>query len=953
MNVLLNNDAATPLLSGTTLGNGSHVPFSILQFVQAGERIQFTVVNSPGTSDLVGVSATILLEDSASSGNAGSGSANVATQTATYEPNFNQLTSVTDEIGRKTLFAVDAANGNTISSTQVVGAVGGDDDITYHYTYTPSGQIETVTDPLGRITKSTYDSLGRLTQIRRAFGTPLQTLQEFTYDAAGRITTSTDENGHRTQFTYDAMNRVTSTTLPDGSISRSTYDARGNVVRTTDPLGYTQSQTIDSLDRVTKQTDSTGNVTKFQFDRAGNLTSVTDPLNHVTRSVYDARRRVTSTQDAIGNATRYKYDAKNQLLSLQDANGNKTSFVYDTRGNVTQNTDPLGLTSTYTYDAAGQLKKQVKRSGRTTQFAYNDLGQLATETWLEEDDSQSNIIHYSYDALGFLAEANDNFSSVAFTRDTLNRAEQIRTAGPNGVPTSLLNYTFDSVGNILTQTDTINSVVGATTTSAFDSLNRVTQLVQTGAGIAAKRVNIAYNALGQTTSLARFADSDGQLPVAVSSFAYDTLNRLTSLAHRNAADATLNSFSYQYDLASRFTQIADIDGAANFVYNNRDELTTVTNADPTNTDESYSYDATGNRTNSHLHGRNYVTGSGAASSSANRLTSDGKFNYVYDADGNLTNRTEISSGNVREFLYDHRNRLVQVIDRPSAGGLATRVVKYTYDLSNRRIATNVDTTPADANDGDVTYFVYSGENVIAEVKDADGSGPNSGAVSMRYLHGPAVDQVLAQESASGDVHWLLADHLGTIRDLVGVDGSVLNHIKYDSYGNVIDESNAAISTRYGYTGREFDAETGLQYNRARYYDSAVGRFISEDPIGFAGGDANIYRYVANSPVANTDPYGLEASPAPGAAKPWAIPGIQVYVDQVGIGAVTFDPVPDPPAPPPQPQRKLSGPELLREIDRELEKFDDLPDLIKQANDLLDEINRREGRKRAPKPKKDC
>lgn len=953
VNVLLNNNAATPLLSGTTLGNGSQVPFSILQFVQAGERLQFTVVNPPGTSDIVGVSATILLEDSASSGNAGSGSANLATQTSTYEPNFNQLTSVTDEIGRKTLLTVDTANGNTIASTRVVGAVGGDDDITNLYTYTPSGQIETVTDPLGRITKSTYDSFGRLTQIRRAFGTPLQTLQEFTYDAAGRITTSTDENGHRTQFTHDAMNRVTSTTLPDGSISRSTYDARGNIVRTTDPLGYTQSQTIDSLDRVTKQTDSTGNVTKFQFDRAGNLTSVTDPLNHVTRSVYDARRRVTSTQDAIGNATRYKYDAKNQLLSLQDANGNKTSFVYDTRGNVTQTTDPLGLTSTYTYDTAGQLKKQVERSGRTKQFAYNDLGQLATETWLEEDNSQSNIIHYSYDALGFLAEANDNFSSVVFTRDKLNRTEQIRTAGPNGVPTSLLNYTFDAVGNILTQTDTINSVVGATTTSAFDSLNRVTQLVQTGAGIAAKRVNIAYNALGQTTSLARFADSDGQLPVAVSSFAYDTLNRLTSLSHLNAADATLNSFSYQYDSASRIAQIADIDGAANFVYNNRDELTTVTNADPTNTDESYSYDATGNRTNSHLHGRNYVTGSGAASSSANRLTSDGKFNYVYDADGNLTNRTEISSGNVREFLYDHRNRLVQVIDRPSASGLATQVVKYTYDLSNRRIATNVDATPADANDGEVTYFVYSGENVVAEVRDVDGSGPNSGAVSMRYLQGPAVDQVLAQESASGDVHWLLADHLGTIRDLIGVDGSVLNHIKYDSYGNVIDESNAAISTRYRYTGREFDAETGLQYNRARYYDSAVGRFISEDPIGFAGGDANVYRYVANSPVANTDPFGLEGSPASDAAKPWFIAWIQKYVDKYGFGAVDFDPVPDPPAPPPQPQRKLSGPELIREIDRELEKFDDLPDLIKQANDLLDEINRREGRKRAPKPKKDC
>lgn len=105
---------------------------------------------------------------------------------------------------------------------------------------------------------------------------------------------------------------------------------------------------------------------------------------------------------------------------------------------------------------------------------------------------------------------------------------------------------------------------------------------------------------------------------------------------------------------------------------------------------------------------------------------------------------------------------------------------------------------------------------------------------------------------------MLTDHLGTVRDLVSNSGQVVNHIKYDSYGNVISESNPAVKTRYKYTGREFDAETGLQYNRARYYDATIGRFVSEDPIGFGGGDFNFYRYVANRPVSATDPSGEAA-----------------------------------------------------------------------------------------------
>ncbi|MFM6630018.1 MAG: RHS repeat domain-containing protein, partial [Microcystis panniformis] len=143
-----------------------------------------------------------------------------------------------------------------------------------------------------------------------------------------------------------------------------------------------------------------------------------------------------------------------------------------------------------------------------------------------------------------------------------------------------------------------------------------------------------------------------------------------------------------------------------------------------------------------------------------------------------------------------------------------------------------------------------------EFVDSDGAGANQPVLDTRYLHGAGVDQVLAQESA-GNVEWHLTDHLGTVRDLLNNSGAVVNHFVYDSFGQVISESNPAIDTRYLFTGREFDQEIGLYYYRTRYYDSTIGRFLSEDTIGFNSGGTNLYSYVLNSPTNLIDPNGTE------------------------------------------------------------------------------------------------
>lgn len=149
-----------------------------------------------------------------------------------------------------------------------------------------------------------------------------------------------------------------------------------------------------------------------------------------------------------------------------------------------------------------------------------------------------------------------------------------------------------------------------------------------------------------------------------------------------------------------------------------------------------------------------------------------------------------------------------------------------------------------------TWTAYDGDNAYADFN-------GSAALQVRYLHGPAVDELLARTSAAGTTAWYLTDRLGSVRDVASTAGAVIDHVAYDSYGKVTSETSPSNGDRFKFTGRELDAGTGLQYNRARYYDAAIGRWTQEDPIGFEAGDANLYRYVGNGPTNRIDPSGLD------------------------------------------------------------------------------------------------
>jgi RHS repeat-associated protein len=398
----------------------------------------------------------------------------------------------------------------------------------------------------------------------------------------------------------------------------------------------------------------------------------------------------------------------------------------------------------------------------------------------------------------------------------------------------------------LSVTDKINGIQKGTNAYTYDILNRVTKLTQSGTGVTSKRVDMTYNTVNQIATLNRYSDLTGTSSVANTSYTYDLAGRLQTLIHQHGV-TTLASYGLTYDAANRIIQSSGTDGTQDYSYDSTNQLTTATHT--TQTDEAYSYDANGNRTSG-----------GSSAGTNNQLLTDGTYNYEYDGEGNRTKRTEIGTGKVTEYIWDYRNRLTSVLFK-DASGAVTKTIQYTYDVNDRRIGKKIDGVTTER-------YVYDGSN-IALVFDG------TGTQTHRYLYGVGVDQVLADETPTSMV-WALADRMGSIKDLIDDAATVVSHINYDSYGLVISQTGS-VEFRYGYTGREQDGETGLDYYRARYYDAGNGKFISEDPIGFSAGDANLTRYVGNNPTNWVDPSGEQSK---------ATADVVIYQDRVRTGGLS-------------------------------------------------------------------
>jgi RHS repeat-associated protein len=720
----------------------------------------------------------------------------------TYDANSNVL-STTDANGHTTSYTYDSAN-NMLSQTAHL-----DDGtpVATSYTYNSFSEVLTMTDPLGHVTTNTYDTKGNLLTVTSPApnGQTSASVTQFAYDTKGRLTQITDPLNHITTLAYYPTGQIQSITDAQNHVTSYAYDARGNRTSVIDPINGSAHPTTFAYDIMNRLTDISypdNTSVSFGYDSRGRRISATDQNNKTTTYAYDDADHLISVTDAANHLTTYAYDTENNLTSITDGNNHTTYFTYDAFGRVTQATFPSTLVEAYGYDAVGNLLAKTDRKNQTIQYVYDALNRLTSKVYPD-----STTANYVYDLVGKIQQVSDPTGTYGFAYDNMGRLIGTTTQYSFLPGFNFQNgYSYDAASN----RKTLTAPEGSTNTYNYDTLNRLSTLTNSLTG----QFGFGYDALDRRTQLTR--------PNGINTnYSYDSVSRLLSVLHQ-AGSTTLDGAGYGYDFAGNRTSKTNYlnNITEGYAYDLIYQLTQVTQG--ASTTESYSYDAVGNRLSS-LGVNPY------SYNASNQLTSTPSGSYTYDNNGNT-----VTDASGKSYTWDFENRLVSAVV-PGTG-----TVTFKYDPFGRRIQkTSLLGT---------TNYLYDRANLLEEI-DMNGN------VLARYNGGLWIDESLS-ELRTGTSSYYQQDGVGSMTSLSNSAGTLANTYSYDSFGKLTN-SSGTLANSFQFTGREFDAETSLRYYRFRYFDPIIGRFISEDPIGFDGG-INFYRYVQNNPALLVDPFGLSS-----------------------------------------------------------------------------------------------
>ena len=675
-----------------------------------------------------------------------------------------------------------------------------------------AGRPTTVKDINNVQSNLTYDTNGWLQTVTGAVGTPLQGVTTFSYNFAGDVTGIDLPNGTTLTYTYDNARRVTKITDDLGNSVNYTLNDAGDVTQAQykDPanaLKYTHTRTFDELSRLLTSVGAASAWTRsFAYDKNSNLKTYTNANNHATQFAYDPLERLTSSTDALSGVTDFTDNALNQTTGVKDPRNNST---------------------TYTYNAFGDVTQMVSPDTATTNFVVNKNGDVTQMT-----DARSVVTNYTYDALNRLA-------TVAYPSDTaLNVTltyDDNPTPGNCGTSKGRLCRVVDAAGttdykyNALGQLIEVKEVRGALTfTTAYEyDLAGVLKKITLPSG---RQVTYTLNGNGQVTNVA--APINGTATNLASSITYLPYGPMTGLIYGNTKTLSA-TYDQDYRPTNRtvsgvFNHTYDTDndgnitqkGVRTYTYDVLERL----NAEAGGTATSFTYDGIGNRLTETAGG----TTTYSYPSTNSKLSSVGANSYTYDAMGNVT------GDGVRTYVWSAAGLLKDA----KIGG--STVGTYTYDASNLR-------TKKVAG-GTTTHYVYGlGGKLYGEYD-------NSGVLIREYiwLNGEPLAQV-TKSGATETVTYLHTDHLATPRYGTNAAGSTVWTWDSGAFGKEAPTGSATVNLRF--PGQYYDSESTLHYNWNRYYNPAIGRYISSDPIGLAGG-LNTFGYAGQSPLVYFDPHGL-------------------------------------------------------------------------------------------------
>lgn len=767
-----------------------------------------------------------------------------------WDPTNNRSTS-TDSRG----FSKEFIYNEFGLLTQETDAEGG----IHRYGYN-KGLRTSYTDPEGNTTRYSYDAEQNLIGVIDA----LDQRQVSDY-FQGKLISTTDKDGAHWQRSYNARGLLETLTAPDGQVTRYSYNAQGLVIRQEEsrkrisryewnnsgeltalisPEGHRQALKYNSRGQLMRMdvwlaSRQFGGSLRYFYNGSGELNRIiypggesvdithnangqieriSDKLGRVTHYQYDGLSQVISRTDAEGNSLAYEYDSERNLIRLSNENGDDYQFFYDGNERLIKEIGFDGRIQHYKYNKAGHLLKHLDAGEVITDFERDPLGRMLGKTSRALSDAEgkaSETNRYLYDPLGRLKETYNSDQYLAFHynhkgylvkehHSDLNENRQ-RISGSMVD----IHYTRNDSGQLQKVLLPDHQIIAYD----YDAADRLQQIQFNGAAI----TQIERDAFG-------FEINRHQGDLTLHSD-YDPMGRLIkqealNLQQKSGQQKTSAIHrEYQYNTFGNLSSLKDGNWEVRYIYDMVDRLKR-TEGDLT---EEFIFDPASNllAQSKKQHGK---------TTNGNRLAIQGDRKFEYDARGNLIRETRGKGGKLETvFTYNFSNQLIKVVK-------GSQTTEYSYDPIGRRIRKQ--------DSFGATNYLWAADQLAQEQRNA---------IKKTYVYEPESFKPVAMVQDSEIYHYHL-DHLGTPRELTNQQGAIVWKARYKTYGNLALKEVDEVENNLRFQGQYFDEETGLHYNRHRYYDPSVGQFTTQDPIGLLGGENN-YQYAPN-PVEWIDPFGL-------------------------------------------------------------------------------------------------
>lgn len=710
---------------------------------------------------------------------------------------YNELEWETNPLGNQKATAYDEW-GNAATVTEANGAFL---QVTYGIGILKHLPIES-TDKAGGKWKWEYDYVGNLMKHTN----PIKAETEYEY-LDGLLKCVTNAKGCKTFLEYDTNYNLTAVISSNGYEIHWNYDILGNSIKSSDSVGNNSRTKFNLLSLPEVISEPDGNVRYFKFDADGNVVYVKDK-HYEIQFGYDLLNLLQFKAEG-GHTVSYRRDTEGNLIQFINERNETYSFEIDATDSVIKETGFDGVTRSYIRDKAGNIIKINRAENKFTQYRYDEMGNI---TEVSYHDASFEKYGYSNDCL--LIAAKNSHSDIGFERDISGRITR------ETINEHFINYQFDSLGNRIQ----ISSSLGANIKNEYDDFENVIATKASG-----WESRSSYNELG--LELERWMPGDINLQ-----WHRDKLGRPTSQNIKNNT-LLLNKRQYSWDISSRLRRIVDSQtGLTRFEHDETGNLAKTIFSD--GMEQFRNPDTVGNLFKSlERTDRHYGKGG--------KLLNAVGTNYRYDSEGSLVEKTE-AGGKTSKYLWN-ANGSLKSVTRPDGD-----IISFTYDALERRLSKRYKNT--------VTRWLWDGNKPLHEWKELESVNQQLNKVS---INGDNIITWLFNENNFSPVaklkcdkkYSIISDHLGTPYQMYNNNGEKFWEAQLDSYGKVRMCKGEHGSCPFRYQGQYEDVETGLYYNRFRYYDAEEGMYINQDPIGLTGG-TKLYSYVSDTNIW-VDVFGLK------------------------------------------------------------------------------------------------